>query len=155
TDQRSRCIARAAMTRKTFFFKWLLAVISGLLSFVAIELIFRAMLFSDIPYMQQYRDPALYAYMESDNYWKLALLFGKYKPPQTPPPELGWVRRLIDWQTYVHVESVKAADKRPVLLYGDSFVACAEQLPKEECFQGMLNGDPHFSHKHYLLNYGV
>ncbi len=40
-----------------------------------------------------------------------------------------------------------------MLLYGDSFAACSTD--KNECFQGLLNSDPLFSQKYFLLNYGV
>jgi hypothetical protein len=40
-----------------------------------------------------------------------------------------------------------------VLLYGDSFAACA--VDYKECFHGILNSDSGFSKNHFLLNYGV
>jgi hypothetical protein len=89
--------------------------------------------------------------VESDDYWKLYFMFGgKYKPPETPHPLLGWVGR-FDRETYTHAEYAGIADKRPVLLYGDSFASCAV----DQCFQGILNSDSGFSQNHFLLNYGV
>ena len=81
---------RSPTTLKKLFSRFLLVIISVLATFVATELGFRAMLFLDTPYMQRYRDPGLYAYFESDDYWKLYFIFGgKYKPPKTPHPLLG------------------------------------------------------------------
>ena len=120
---------------------------------VLVEQAFRAALFSDVSYMKRYRVPEFYAHVESDDYWKLYFMFGgKYKPPETTHPLLGWVGS-FNRETYLHREYTGTADKRPVLLYGDSFAQCA--VSQKECFEGILNSDPDFSKNHFLLNYGV
>jgi len=130
-----------------------MAITSVVGAAIVAELAFRAALFSGIPPMKRYRVPELYAYVESDDYWKLYfMLDGKYKPARTPHPLLGWVGD-FDRRTYVHVEYARIEDKQPVLLYGDSFASCA--VAPKDCFQGILNTDPEFSTKHFLLNYGV
>ena len=138
---------------KTVFLNCCLAITSLVGAALVAELAFRAALFSGIPPMKRYRVPERYAYVESDDYWKLHFMFdGKYKPPKTPHPLLGWVGD-FDRQTYAHAEYARIGDKRPVLLYGDSFASCA--VDQKDCFQGILNGDSDFSKKHFLLNYGV
>jgi hypothetical protein len=139
---------------KTFLSNLLLAIISVLTTIVVAELGFRAALFSDIAFMKRYRVPERYAYGESDDYWKLDFLFGSsgYKPPKTPHPLLGWVG-WFDRETYRHDEYARIRNKRPVLLYGDSFASCS--VSPKECFHGILNSDPGFSKNHFLLNYGV
>ena len=138
---------------KIFLARLLLAGIVGLASVVVAELTFRTLLFSGAPYMQRFQKPGLYAYIESDDYWKLYFLFGgKYKPPANPHPLLGWVGN-FDRVSYRHSDTPLLHRRRPVLLYGDSFASCA--VAENDCFQGILNQDPSFSEKHFLLNYGV
>lgn len=129
----------------------LMVTVSIVVTFVAAELMFRAALFSRVPYLESYRNATLYADYDSDNYWKLYSMFGKYNPPK-PHPLLGWVGN-FDRDSYTHHEIAKLGNKRPVLLYGDSFAACV--VGPEECFQGILNSDRRFSQDYFLLNYGV
>ena len=138
---------------KIFLAGLLLAGTVGLASVVVAELTFRTLLFSAAPFMKRFREPGLFAYFESDDYWKLYFLFGgKYKPPATPHPLLGWIGN-FDRASYRHSDTPFLSRRRPVLLYGDSFAACA--VAQKDCFQGILNQDPSFSEKHFLLNYGV
>ena len=93
------------------------------------------------------------SYDSESNYWKLYYLFnGKLKPPANPHPLLGWVGD-FSRETYLHNEASNINGRKAVLLYGDSFAACA--TTKEECFQGMLNADDEFASEGYLINYGV
>jgi len=127
-----------------------LLTIVGLL--VISEFVFRALIFSDLPYMWRFRNPSMYAnYFSDDEYWLLYHRFdGKYQPPTHPHPILGWVGS-FDTDTFIHNEASRVGKRRPVLLYGDSFAACNEK----PCFQDVLNNDPAFSKKCYLLNNGV
>ncbi len=52
----------------------------------------------------------------------------------------------------MHNDSNSIGNKRPVLLYGNSFAMCVYQA---KCFQEILNEDKDFARGHYLLNYGV
>jgi hypothetical protein len=124
------------------------------LTAVASEAIFRALLFSKAGFMEKFRKPELYVDYDSDsNYWKLYYLFGgKLKPPVNPHPLLGWVGD-FSRETYLHSEASKIQGRRAVLLYGDSFAGCL--TTKGECFQGILNADDEFAARCYLLNYGV
>jgi hypothetical protein len=126
---------------------------SLILTGVASEQIFRALLFSDIGFMEKFRKADLYFDHDSeDNYWKLYYLFdGKLKPPTNPHPLLGWVGD-FSGETYLHHQVSGIKGRKAVLLYGDSFAGCA--TTKEECFQGILNADDEFAAKCYFLNYG-
>lgn len=144
-------MGRSRARVRTFLSNALLVVISVLVTVVVAEVGWRAALSSDSPYMKRYRVPERYAYFESDDYWKLHYMFGgPYRPPRTPHPLLGWVGG-FDRETYTHAEHARIANRRPVLLYGDSFASCAV----DPCFQAILNGDPGFAKHHFLLNYGV
>jgi hypothetical protein len=126
---------------------------SILVALVAAELLLRAALFSDARRFAHLRDANLYAdNMSDDDYWKLNYLFGgKFQPPEQVHPVLGWVGRFAR-DTYVHHDADKVGDRRPVLLYGDSFAQC---VPEVECFEDFLDADPEFSREHCFLNYGV
>jgi hypothetical protein len=124
-----------------------------ILTAVASEAIFRALLFSKVGFMQKFRKPELYYDHDSeDNYWKLYYLFdGKGKPPANPHPLLGW-GGYFSPETYLHTETANIKGRKAVLLYGDSFAGCL--TTKEECFQGILNADEEFAARAYFLNYG-
>jgi hypothetical protein len=121
---------------------------------VASEAIFRALLFSKVGFMEEYRTPGLYVDYDLDsNYWKLYYLFdGKLKPPANPHPLLGWVGD-FSRETYLHNRAANLNGRKAVLLYGDSFAGCL--TTQEECFQGVLNADDEFAARCYFLNYGV
>jgi hypothetical protein len=125
-----------------------------ILTAVASEVIFRALLFSTVGFMEKFRTPGLYVdYDLEDNYWKLYYLFdGKLKPPANPHPLLGWIGN-FSRETYLHNDATNIKGRKPVLLYGDSFAGCL--TTQEECFQGILNADGEFGEKFYYLNYGV
>lgn len=141
--------------RNLIFTLCTIALLSGA-TLVLCEITFRLLLFSKFEFMQKFRSPDLYAsYDSEDNYWKLYYLFGgKFGPPANPHPELGWIGK-FSRDTYVHDHATDAGSRTPVLLYGDSFAECSTIPNKQECFEGLFNGDPAFSRHHYLLNYGV
>lgn len=131
-----------------------LAVMSICATFLLCEIGFRTLLFSKAPFMQRFRVPSLYAdTLSDDDYWKLYYLFdGKFAPPAQPHPLLGWVGE-FSRETYEHHDTPLIDGRRPVLLYGDSFAACAAVA--RPCFQQILNGDREFAQEYYFLNYGV
>ena len=124
-----------------------------ILTALASEGIFRALLFSEVGFMEKFRQPELYFDYDSEsNYWKLYYLFaGKLKPPANPHPLLGWGGYFAP-ETYLHTEASNIKKRKAVLLYGDSFAGCL--TTKEECFQGILNADAEFAARAYFLNYG-
>jgi hypothetical protein len=125
-------------------------------TFVAVEVIFRLLLFSEVGFMHRFRSPDLYGVWDSDDdYWKLYYLFGgRFKPPAHPHPRLGWIGTFSP-ETYLHNDAHKLGNKIPILLYGDSFAECSTIENKQDCFQGIVNNDAHLSQRFFLLNYGV
>jgi hypothetical protein len=103
------------------------------------------------------RRPELYAKCLDEDYWKLRMkMEGRYKPPKNPKdpktahPLLGWVG-WFNSKTLIHKKTPEIGERRPVLLYGDSFAQCVTK----DKFQNLLNSDAEFSGTNYLLNYGV
>lgn len=126
---------------------------------LSLELIFRAMLFSDIKAFSFLRSPYEYApniregnldYYDED-FWKLNYLFNRQFVINDPHPLLGWTGA-ADKKTFKHREEDLLNGRRPVLLFGDSFAQCVDSV---DCFEEILNSDPEFSDNHFLLNYGV
>ena len=113
----------------------LVIILPTLILAVASEVIFRALLFSKVGFMEKFRTPGLYVdYDLESNYWKLYYLFdGKLKPPANPHPLLGWVGD-FSRETYLHNRASNMNGRKAVLLYGDSFAGCL--TTQEECFQG-------------------
>jgi len=131
----------------------LVFVITLVVALCIAEYAFRKMIFSKSKAFANLHNPGDYAdYLNDDNYWKLYSTFGgEYKPPADPHPLLGWIG---DFQrgSLMHNQIGNVRDRRPVLLYGDSYAQC---VATERCFQDFLNNDSSFSKGHYLLNYGV
>jgi hypothetical protein len=126
---------------------------------VACELLFRKALFSGWKAVEHLRRPGLYAKQYPDpagpihgqDYWSLyTLLGGENQPLAEPHPLLGWHGK-FNPATLVPFGEEHAGDRRPVLLFGDSFSACVEAL----CFEEILNADSMFAQAHYLHNFGV
>ncbi|MCH7535194.1 MAG: hypothetical protein IH948_05530 [Bacteroidetes bacterium] len=85
------------------------------------------------------------------NYWKLNYLFNKKFNVKNPHPLLGWIGK-FNKKNYNHQDIMNVKNKRPVLLFGDSFAMCVDST---ECFEEILNIDTAFTKENYLLNYGV
>jgi len=126
--------------------------------------VFRILLFSDTGFMRPFRDAALYTDTEGwvDNDY--FLLFCRFEPGRCAGSDSGKAHPILGWGgdfdlvSYLHRDADSVGSRRPVLLYGDSFAACAllsGQRNEAQCFQGLLNPDPEFSRNHFLLNYGV
>ncbi len=144
------------MTRKKkILFVFAAIFLSVFLTFSVFEIVFRILLYSEVEFMEKYRDPKLYAdWFSDDECWLLYYhLEKKYPPPERTHPLLGWWRS-FNPETYEHVDAKKIEDRQPVLFYGDSFARC-HGVEAEQCFEGLLNNDPAFNQDHYLLNYGV
>lgn len=136
------------------FLKALGFVLFTLLATLALaEVALRALLFLPLGGLgRPLRRPDLYGgYFSDDDYWKLYYRFDpEFHPPDEPHPLLGWVGD-FDRQTYLHQQTPDLRERRPVLLYGDSFAACS--TPR--CFEQYFNEDPEFSRRCFLMNYGV
>lgn len=139
------------MKKKIFriIFLSLLSVVTFLLG----ELILRAIIFSEHCPFPSLKDPGKYAKISSDDYWKLYYkLGGSFHPPEHPHPLLGW-NGYFDPATLRHWDLSVPVNKRKVLMFGDSFVMCAND--SIECFHEILNADTAFNKENMLLNYGV
>jgi hypothetical protein len=148
----NKAVQRDVMS-KTNYFKIVIPCLTIFGLLLLFEFTFRALVFSNLTFMKKFRDPSLYASsLSDDEYWLLYYyLDGKYKPPKDPHHILGWVGA-FDRNFLIHQDTPQLKQRRPVLLYGDSFAAC---VAREPCFQDVLNHDPTFSRKCFLLNYGV
>lgn len=138
---------------RSTFSKVALLVGSTTIALLAAERMFRWALFGNDPAFAALREPGKYAdpFDESDN-WKLYYLFGgTYRPPDHPHPLLGWIGDFGP-RSLMHNMISKVGERRPVLLYGDSYAQC---MPEVACFEDLLNTDSAFARSHYLLNYGV
>ncbi|UCH15769.1 MAG: hypothetical protein JSV22_07325, partial [Bacteroidales bacterium] len=134
-------------------------VIYIIIILIAAEFIFRWMLFGNSKVFEFLREPSYYSNyirqefedFHDENYWKLNYIFRRKFRNEEPHPLLGWTG-YFDKKTLVHNESDNIGNKRPVLLYGNSFAMCKQQV---KCFEEILNKDKDFTRGHYLLNYGV
>ena len=126
--------------------------VSATLSLVGAELGLRWLLTQESELAATLRDPDRYADpLTDDDYWLLKHRWDPtYQTLRKTHPRLGWTKFADERQ--LHDDAAQVGDRRPVLLYGDSFAACTRGT---RCFQDFLNEDPAFSAEHYLLNYGV
>ncbi len=124
-----------------------------ILGFIIAEYAFRAMLFSEYKAFDNLKNPGDYCNSDiHEDYWKLFYKFNEeYRPPENPHPLLGW-KGGFHPESYIHHAFRYLGNKKPVLLFGDSFARCVDQ---SKCFQEILNNDDEFTNDNYLLNYGV
>jgi hypothetical protein len=142
---------------KTIFLKIITILISVLVGLLLCELILRFLLFSDFELAKNIKSPELYAknfeYNEetyyTEDYFKLRFLFDPNHPKIHPT--FGWVGSFFG-DNYRHFQDKEVKERRPVLLYGDSFAHCIDST---SCFDEILNVDASFNKNHYFLNYGV
>ncbi len=90
-----------------------------------------------------------------DDHWKLQYLFlptDKQGPAETADPECGWTGSRVRPGTYEYKDAAHVGDRRPVLLYGDSFAACNTE--PELCFESLLERSD-LSDRYALVNYGA
>ena len=104
-----------------------------------VELGFRTLLFHDADWARRIggrlRSPGYYAGRWSDEYWKLQTLFKDRELRMPEPrydPVMGWRRP----PPVLVGEAAEGVQRRPVLLFGDSFAACIGDA--EDCWQGLL-----------------
>ena len=133
----------------------MLALFVGVATLVCAEGVLRVALFSDYVRVEGLRDPRLFGDYRSDQvFWKLQTLFLKpdeRKPGPARHPILGWRGSLFS-DDFVHRDEASMGNRRPILLFGDSFAACA--TPPEDCFQGLFTRSER-GQEEALLNYGV
>ncbi|MDA9981320.1 SGNH/GDSL hydrolase family protein [Gammaproteobacteria bacterium] len=124
------------MHTREFFLGSVLFLASTLLLVGLFEVVFRIGLFSDSLAIKQLRQPWRFADSSyDDDYWKLSFLFAAGKEAQRVgfiDPDLGWAPKqspenplgLVSDTPYL-TEDIH----RPILFYGDSFVAGASPIP--------------------------
>jgi hypothetical protein len=143
--------------------KWfpnlILTAVSLAVTILIAEVVLRTVLFSNISALDILKVPRLYAEYERDatehlykeDYWKLRNQFYQVPDMAEPHPLLGWSGNFNN-QSFEHADEYNVCQKRPVLLFGDSFTQCIDTA---RCFEDFLNKDTTFSNRFYLLNYGV
>lgn len=91
----------------------------------------------------------------TDDYWRLHYRWGA-EPEPVPErfrdPELGWISSRIDPETFRICHEPSLGDRRRVLLYGSSHVAC--NTSHGECFESLVRASE-LSEEYLLSNYGV
>lgn len=132
--------------------------VSLTLTLTVVELVLRFLLFNGDPKWDFLRIPQIYALFHRDgaedhfneDFWKLNYIFSGSIGLEDPHPLLGWKGKFTE--DYSHYDAHLQGDKRPVLLFGDSFSMCVDST---QCFEDILNSDSAFSENHVLFNYGV
>ncbi len=132
----------------------LLALAALAVALIGAEVAYRWMLFGGHPAFAHLRRPDLHAdFLSEDAYWILYQRWGgRYGPPGAPHPTLGWVSPAFDRETLRHDGADAVGDRRPVLLYGDSYTWGVPGVP---ALDALLNDDAAFAAGHHALNYGV
>lgn len=147
------------MLKKIPWDKIVLMLISLTIAFVIGEIVFRKMIFSENESFDNLRNPEDYADVihygvdrfYPEDYWKLNFLFNREFEMNNPQPLLGW-KGWFNPGNYLHNETDSVKGRRPVLLFGDSFAMCVDEV---DCFEDILNRDTSFTKDYYFLNYGV
>ncbi len=120
----------------------------------------RLLLFHDVSGFEKLsrslREPGLYADLHrEDLYWKLRRLWlaPAERPVAVEPlPATGWTSLAIDPRTLVQADEGAIGDRRPVLLYGDSYALCLTD--DEFTWQSLLERSPE-GRTHALINFGT
>jgi len=113
------------------------------------------MIFGNFQFGQFLRHASFYADGSSDDdYWKLVYLFSSRNGSERHYDRLlGWVNHRISACYYTHPKESEIDGRVPVLLYGDSWAECL--TPSAQCFDGILNSDPRFRKRFYMINFGI
>lgn len=100
------------------------------------------------------RLPERLAHPSEDLYWILQNAFnpGDLRPVPNYDPRHGWLGLGFPPGELCLLDAASAGERRPVLLYGDSYAACAS--PRGTCFQDYLEARE-LGGTHRILNHGV
>jgi hypothetical protein len=120
----------------------------------------RLLLFRDVSGFETWshalREPGLYADLHrEDLYWKLRHIWlaSAERPALGEPlPATGWIGQAIDARTLVQEDEAAIGERRPVLLYGDSYAMC--MTAPEFTWQNLLECSPE-GRTHALVNFGT
>ncbi len=134
------------------------ALLTALVSLLAVELGLRALLAFDLPALGsvalRLRRPELFSEPHEELFWKLRMAWSEKARRRRAPrydERLGWTSRLV-LDDYDHVDRASLGARTPVLLYGDSFAACVTSA--EDCWQGILEASE-LAGDSALINYGA
>ncbi len=124
------------------------------------ELALRVVLFADVAddwrLARELRRPDLFAHaMVDDLYWELQHEFRARERQRPAPPHdplLGWRCARLRAGDRRHVDAGSVGERRPVLLYGDSYAECA--VAPGGCFEDALEQHP-LGAAYRILNHGV
>jgi len=105
---------------------------------------------SDIRRAHYFADPDL-----EDAYWHLRWALDDSSAKHQGPPHdqrLGWVNSRFDSESREHLMEDELPGRRPVLMYGASFVDCMTE--RRHCFERLMRNSE-LGPEHCLRNYGV
>ena len=129
-----------------------------LVSLAGLELGLRWLVLSDSALARAWgtrlRHAEWFASPDEEAFWKLACRFD-HAVAQTaslPDPQLGWLKANLAPRTHELVGAGRLGERKPVLLYGDSFAQGMFSGPRS--FEGLLRDSP-LGGTHVLFNYGV
>ncbi len=141
--------------------RWLLFTgLALVLGFLLLEGALRFLLFSELEWARRLgaplrREPLYCSTASGREYWKLHLLFSGQQAELIHPffdARVGWLKPDIEPGTLRHRRERGLRGRRPVLLYGDSYAACA--VAAEHCWEALLERSE-LGRDLCLLNYGV
>ena len=130
-------------------------VVAGLLLEASVRIVLFAEVADGSRLARALRVPLRYADRSTDHYWRLqSQLVLTEERRQVPGYDelLGWRGNRLTAGDYQHPNQELLNGRRPLLLYGDSYSACAT-LPKD-CFEARLESSS-LSDQFCLLNYGI
>jgi len=131
--------------------------LAGLATVLLLEGLVRGVLFhgwlAGVAALDVLRKPTSYADPIEDEYWQLRLLLGRAPriDAERIDRELGWVPAMVRPGVYDHADRARLRDRRPVLLFGDSYAA--GMTPRPARFQSLLGRSP-AAERLVLVNYG-
>lgn len=141
-----------AQKRKRLRQNLLLFLVSTCVALFVGELILRWVIFHGGDNFKNFQNPGGYYYEWDADYWLMQhRIDSANQHPQVTHPFLGWSEN-IHPESFMHHEARNLNNRRPVLLYGDSFSECIDSV---QCFEDILNADSVFNQGNYLLNHGV
>jgi len=126
-------------------------------TFGAIEVGFRYFLFAgdgSSTLARKLRNAESYTHRSRSEYWKLRWLLAAPDRRRQPPRSdsgVGWVTGTVEPETYEHDDAATLGERRPILLYGDSFAEC--RTAPEDCWQGLLE-ETEAGRSQRIINYG-
>lgn len=144
-------VSSVGRTRK----RLLILLLSAACTLLACELGLRWLLFGQNSLGWSLRKAESYtAGPASDDYWRLRARLGDAsRPPERlHHPDLGWISGAFDAVTLRHHDAAAVENRRPVLLFGDSYSRCT--TPAGDCFEGWMERSPEAG-EWALFNYGV